>query len=242
MTHRHKSSAFTLIELLVVISIIALLIAILLPALGKARESARRTQCLANVRSISQGLNVYANDFRNRVPLGYLSTVNAKQLNYLLARQGRYVLHGLVYKNGLTAPNTYYDPSLETGQQLFNVSGNPWPPTGDPNPPNDQTRSAYGLRPSVQWWPTGPLPNEIPTNLPKLDDLRFKALVSCTFSIPDHVRMRHREGINVSYSDGSGRWVPLSKFETPLNTIPNTGFAASNNPAIDEIWSILDQR
>ncbi len=46
--------AFTLIELLVVISIIALLIAILLPALGSARESARRTQCLANVRSLGQ--------------------------------------------------------------------------------------------------------------------------------------------------------------------------------------------
>lgn len=66
-------SAFTLIELLVVISIIALLIGILLPALGAARETARASVCASQQRQILTGFNTFAVDHDGYLPTGLLS-------------------------------------------------------------------------------------------------------------------------------------------------------------------------
>lgn len=65
MSNRTRQNAFTLIELLVVISIIALLIAILLPALGAARDTARSVQCLSMLKQFGLANHIYAEDSKN---------------------------------------------------------------------------------------------------------------------------------------------------------------------------------
>src|ERR1035437_2404527 len=62
--------AFTLIELLVVVAIIALLIAMLLPALARARETAKSTVCLSNLRHCRLALEMYASDYNGMIAAG----------------------------------------------------------------------------------------------------------------------------------------------------------------------------
>lgn len=82
-THRPSRNAFTLIELLVVISIIALLVGILLPALGAARKSAQNAACLSALKQIGIAIGAYAVDNKEYVPRlrEFSSTLTDSQLS-----------------------------------------------------------------------------------------------------------------------------------------------------------------
>ncbi|MEM1108484.1 MAG: DUF1559 domain-containing protein [Planctomycetota bacterium] len=82
---RRGAAAFTLIELLVVISIIALLLGILLPALGSARQTATLVKCSSNQRQIGISLHAYAADHDDRLPPPHRNEAFVASLFYLNA-------------------------------------------------------------------------------------------------------------------------------------------------------------
>jgi prepilin-type N-terminal cleavage/methylation domain-containing protein/prepilin-type processing-associated H-X9-DG protein len=165
---------FTLVELLVVIGIIALLVSILLPALNRAREAAQRTKCLANLRSVGQGMAMYGTFSQGQIPIGFrISTAGATnptfQDNYDLANREsagsvtmpapmRYVSMGLMYPAsciGSTANHdsgeALYCPTFNTewleGTFAYDGEKNPWiPRCATIASGNSRVRSGYSAR------------------------------------------------------------------------------------------------
>ena len=79
--HTQRKRAFTLIELLVVIAIIAILAAILFPVFARARENARRSSCMSNLKQIGLGVMMYVQDYDEKYPL--YEFINVAPSSYL---------------------------------------------------------------------------------------------------------------------------------------------------------------
>jgi prepilin-type N-terminal cleavage/methylation domain-containing protein/prepilin-type processing-associated H-X9-DG protein len=110
---------FTLVELLVVIGIIALLIAILLPALSRARESANRVACMSNLKQLATGMLMYLHDSRGKFPRP--ATATAIGEDWIYWQSGRDLNDGRLvpYLGGSFIPKLFRCPSDNNIDQHF---------------------------------------------------------------------------------------------------------------------------
>jgi len=210
ISEKRNQNGFTLIELLVVIAIIAILAAMLLPALASAKEKAKRIQCLNNLKQVGIGVTIYAGDnrerlFSSRLVGGTPARYNLHALNDDAATESKSV--------GLDPTQTnnnsiWVCPEINKGLAGYNSSTTP-----------PQWQIGYQYLGGVTLWynSAGTFPSLSPV---KLGNSRPGWVVAAEDIINNgatwstaHRRAKtgHPDGGNELLADGSAAWVKVEK-------------------------------
>ncbi len=224
----NRRGAFTLIELLVVIAIIAILAALLLPALSRAKEKATRISCVNNLKQQGVAMVMYASDFNdNLMTRGQYQDVGPHVGYYLFAEgddnptvpaTGDYGLpvedtrpglnHGLFYRlKYITSGKSFYCPSIKSGiaryENYLTPQGN-WPAFSITPGSNARCRSSYMFYPQSKEiiTPLRPIYHKFAKKSFELDPM----LAAMTDWIFSYDQIPHRSGnsptaLNVLWGD-----------------------------------------
>jgi len=237
---RKRNSAFTLIELLVVVAILAILAAMLLPALQKAKESSRRATCSTNLRQIGMAVQLYCDDNGEYFPtydqqdshlllyrylgLQTLPALSTKHVFYCPSAFGKVVvladpdstrhLGGAFRASTLLPLYCYgYNAHLKISQ----ASGNPiW------NPPWQALRRGLVSSPPHVFWSTDAFSHRVDRNFPFIPAFRHGGYG--WDGTNSNLNQQRGEGFNAVFLDGHVEWVPFSKY---INWV-NAGWPSKN--------------
>lgn len=213
--------------MLVVIAIIGLLLTLLLPSLGRAREKAKRLVCMSNLKQVYNFALVDAKKNKDRI-LAYYGRTGVKQSNYFISKGSNYYNFGHLYQNyDEEIVDVLFCPSETATWMSYDTDDNPWPPPVS----SANVRTSYNMYPSK--FIAG---NNIDSDLPRIHvEMADKALYTDNFVKGSSLNSRHIDGINAIYIDGAVKWIYRNSLSLSSLTGYGNGFSTPYQTVWDEI-------